>query len=129
MKADERDVMYGLFSEMQDERLPMHFQAKVMQRIQKEAARRRRSAKRWEIVGYVAGIVAMLTVCAVLWYVLDLSFEFPEFGLFADGFPRPDFSLFRSPSFLFSAYIGALAFVLLIVDSAIRRRLEKNKHE
>ncbi|MDR0393684.1 MAG: hypothetical protein LBH77_00850, partial [Tannerella sp.] len=119
--------MYSLFSKMQDERLPLDFQAKVMEKIQKEAVLRRKRTKRWEIFGYVSGAVAIPAVCAVLLHLFGISFEIPKFELFADGFPRPDFSLFRSQSFLFSAYIGALAFVLLVVDSTIRRHIEKTK--
>jgi hypothetical protein len=129
MKRNEKDIMYSLFSEMQEEQLPLNFQAKVMQKIQKEALLRRKRTKRWEIFGCVLGVVATLAVCVLLLHLSGISFDLSAFGLFTEGFPMPDFSLFRSRSFLFSAYIGVLAFILLMVDSTIRRRIEKTKHK
>ncbi|MDR0743769.1 MAG: hypothetical protein LBF05_05385, partial [Tannerella sp.] len=67
-------------------------------------------------------------VCAVLLHFLGISFKIPELEPHTWSFPRPNLDIFRSHSFVMSVYIGALALFLLIVDSTIRRHIEK-KHK
>lgn len=129
MKTNEKDLMRSLFSKMQEERLPVNFHENVMRKVQKEALLREKRNRRWEIFGYVAGAAAMLSVCVVLLHFLGISFEIPELEVSAWTFPKPDFELFRSPSFIMSVYVGALALFLLIADSTIRRHIEKAKRK
>jgi hypothetical protein len=129
MKPNEKDIMFSLFSEMQDEQLPLNFHENVMHKVQKEAMLRRKRNKRWEIFGYVSGAVAMLTVCVILLYIFGFSFEIPDFETYTWSFPKPDFGMFQSQSFKLSVYVGVLALFLLIADSTIRRHLEKTKHK
>jgi hypothetical protein len=137
MEMKDKDPLRPLFAGMSDEPLPLDFNAKVMNKVRQEAVLQEKRHKRMEIFGYVSGAVAMIAVCVLVFYYYDISFElprlefprwnFPTFEQYLRSFPKPDFELFRSPSFLFSLYIGIAALFLLIVDSTIRRKIEKNK--
>jgi hypothetical protein len=129
LETNEKDIIRKLFSGMPDERLPLNFNENVMSRIRKEALRRERRNRRWEIFGYASAILLMAAVCVFILYRIGVTFEIPEIDLrSAWSFPRPDFSIFKSPSFILSFYVGLLASFLLIVDSIIRRHIEK-KHK
>jgi len=128
----DKDPLYRLFVEMPDELLPLDFDTKVMKKIRQEAVLREKRRKYGEILGYASGVVAMIAACVFVFYYYDISFElprweFPKFELHNWSFPKPDFELFRSQSFLLSMYTGVAALFLLIVDSTIRRKIEKNK--
>ena len=132
METNDKDIMRGLFAGMTDEPLPFDFNEKVMARIQLEALSREKRNKRLEIFAYISGAVAMIAVCAVLLYNMGASFELPEIKWSVWTFPKPDintpkfdYSLFTSESFKFSVYIGMLGLILIIIDSLIRRHIEK----
>ena len=132
MEMNDKDPLQPLFAGMSDEPLPLDFNPKVMVKIRREAVLQEKKRKYREIFGYVSGFVAMIAVCVFVFYYYDISFEFlqwelPKFELQSWSFPKPDFELFRSQSFLLSLYIGVAALFLLIVDSTIRRKIEKNK--
>jgi hypothetical protein len=113
---------------MPDERLPLNFNENVMCRIRKEVLRRERRNRRWEIFGYVSATLLMAAVCVFILYCTGVTFEIPEIEPRTWSFPRSDFSMFKSQSFIVSLYVGILASFLLIVDSTIRRHIEK-KHK
>ena len=128
----DKDPFYQLFAGMSDEPLPHDFNRKVMRKVRQEAVLQENKRKYLEISGYVSGFVAMIVACVLVFYYYDISFEFPrweipKFELQSWSFPKPDLELFRSPSFFLSLYIGVAALFLLIVDSTIRRKIEKNK--
>jgi hypothetical protein len=128
LEPNEKDIMRGLFAGMPDEQLPPEFNAKVMHRIRREALRRRKRNRCWEIFGYASAAVFMTAVCIFIFYRMGITFKMPEMDLRVWSFPRPDFGIFKSRSFFFSLYIGILALFLLIVDSVIRRHAGK-KHK
>jgi hypothetical protein len=113
MKLNEKDRMHELFSGMQDEPLPLNFKEKVMSVIRREALRREKRNKQLEVFGYVTGTVAMTAVCIFILHYMGISFELPEFN--------------RQSSML-SIFTGTSALFLLIIDSIIRRQIEK-KHK
>ena len=128
----DKDPLRPLFAGMSDEPLPLDFNRKVMNIVRQEAVLQEKKRKYPEIFGYISGVVAMVAVCVFVFYYYDISFElprweFPKFELHNWSFPKPDFELFRSQSFLLSMYTGVAALFLLIVDSTIRRKIEKNK--
>ena len=129
MESKNNDLWHNLFAGVHDEELPFNFNEKVMLKIQKEVALRDKKRKYLEIFGYASGIVAMLVVCVFVFSYFEISFELPAFNLSAWTFPMPDYELFKSQSFLFSVYIGSIALFLLIVDSSIRRTIEKNRNK
>ena len=129
METKNKDILHGLFSGMPDEPLPFDFNEKVMARIRRESLVREKRNKRWEIFGYISGAVAMIAACVYVLYSMEVSFEFPEIKLSAWAFPKPDYSIFTSQSFKFSVYIGILALFLIIIDSVIRRHIEKIGHK
>lgn len=121
--------MRELFSGMKDEPLPLHFNEKVMFKVRREALRREKRNRCLEFFGYASGAVAMAAVCVFILYRMGISFEFHSFNPLRTGaFFRPDFSVFKSQSFVFSVFIGTSTLFLLIMDSIIRRHIEK-KHK
>jgi len=134
----DRDFLYQCFASMPDEALPADFNEKVMRKVMAEAASLEKKRKRREFFGYASGIVAMLAVCVFAFSYFDLSIELPKFfdapielqkfSLPVWSFPKPDYGLFISPSFHFSLLIGSAALFLLIVDSTIRRNIEKSRN-
>ncbi|MDR1524228.1 MAG: hypothetical protein LBS79_03085 [Tannerella sp.] len=128
MRPNEKDRMRELFAVMQDEPLPLHFNENVMFKVRREALWREKRNKCLAFFGYVSGAVAMAAVCVFILYYMDISIEFPAFELpRAETFFRMDFSVINSPSFVISVFIGVSALFLLIMDSTIRRHIEK-KH-
>lgn len=125
---NEKDIIRELFSGMPDERLSLNFNENVMRRIHKEALRRERRNRCWEILGYASATLLMAAVCMFVLYRTGMTFEILEIKPGAWSFSCPDFSMFKSRSFIFSLYVGILALFLLIVDSLIRRHIEK-KHK
>jgi hypothetical protein len=113
---------------MPDERLPLNFNEKIMRMIHKEALRRERRNRYWEIFGYTSAVLLMAAVCIFILYRMGVTFEIPDIEPRTWSFPRPDFSVFKSRSFILNLYVGILALFLLIVDSTIRRYIEK-KHK
>lgn len=129
MKPNDKDRMREWLADIPDETLPFNFNDKVMTRIYREAALREKRNKRWAIFGYISGGVAMMVVCVLILYGMGVSFEMPAIETHAWTFPKPDYSLFHSRSFLLSLYVGILALFLLVMDSLIRHRIEKTKHK
>lgn len=128
MKPKDKDRMREWFADMPDETLPFDFNEKLMVRIEREATVREKRNKRWAIFGYTSGAVAMLTVCVAVLYYMGISFEWPAIEPRTWTFPKADYDIFGSQSFLFSVYVGMLALFLLILDSVIRHRIGKTKH-
>ncbi len=129
MKLKDKDILHDLFAKMPDEVLPFGFNEKAMLKIRKKAEMREIKHKRLEIFGYVSGIVVMLAICVFVLYSMGISFDLPEIKRHTWAFSKPDFSIFRSQSFMLSVYIGILALFLLIMDSIIRRHIEKTRHK
>ncbi|MDR2913660.1 MAG: hypothetical protein LBV74_02310 [Tannerella sp.] len=131
MKPKNKDILHDLFAGIPDEVLPFGFNEKAMLKIQKEAEIREKRHRYLEIFGYVSGIVVMLAVCVFVLHSMGISFELPkiEIELHTWSFPKPDFNIFRSQSFVLSVYVGVLALFLLIIDSIIRRHIEKTRHK
>jgi len=127
MEPKDKDLLHQLFAGMPDETLPLYFNEKVMGKIRKEAVSRVIKRKYKEIFGYVAGGIVMLTIYALILFFFDISIELPTIDLHNWSFPRPDYELFKSQPFYISVFIGIVALFLLIVDSSIRRYIEKNK--
>ena len=128
-ESNDKDVLRGLFSGMPDESLPFDFKEKVMIKIRREAQSHEKRKKLREVFYYISGAVAMITIAVFVLYSMGITFEFPEINLPTFTFQNPDYSIFTSPSFKFSAYIGLLAFFLIVIDSAIRRHKEKTEHK
>ena len=120
-----KDKLYQLFAGLSDETLPVDFNEKVMKKIRKEAIWQKKKRKYIEICGYASGIVIMLFACALVFHFYDVSIELPTFELPAWSFPKPDLGLFKSQSFHFSLFIATAALFLIIIDSTIRRKIEK----
>ena len=121
-------MMRELFAGLSDESLPLGFDEKVMSRIHHEASLRVKRNKRLEIFAYVSGGVAMITIWVLLLYYRGVSFELPQINLSMPTFTKPEFN-FNTGTFGISMYIGALSLFLLIIDSTIRRRIEKMKNK
>ena len=134
MEKQGKDPLYELFAGMSDEALPLDFNQKVMQKVREAAMIVEKRHRYMEVLGYVSGVVVMIAVCVMVFYYFDISFEFPrwEFSSFPSlgrlnwSFSTPNFDLFHSPSFLISLHVGVVAIFLLIVDSSIRRKIEKD---
>jgi hypothetical protein len=133
METNEKDIIRKLFADMSDESLPFNFDEKVMARVHREALLRRRRNKILEISGYISGAVAVIVVCVLVLYYMGVSFQAPEINWSVWTFPKPDYSMYdlvyniKSPSFGLSMYIGVLVLSLLVIDSAVRRHIEKTK--
>ena len=132
MELKDKDILHGLFSGMTDDPLPFDFNEKVMARIRHEATMREKRKKRLEIFGYISGAVASIAVCVIILYCTGFSFRLPEVNwpewssLKTElSFRKIDYSIFSSQSFKFSVYIGTLGLILIILDSLIRRHIEK----
>ena len=126
METNENKIWKNLFAGMSDEVLPLNFNEKVMRQIYKMNVLREKKRRFWEICGYASGFLAMLITCIAVLYKKNVSFELPEI---AWTFPKVDFEIFTSPAFIHSFQVGVLALFLLIIDSTIRRRIEKMKHK
>lgn len=129
MKLKDKDIMHELFASIPDESLPFNLNEKVMVKIQQEALFRRKRNRRREIFGYASGVVAMLALCVLILYYIGVPFEMPKLESHAWAFPKPDYGVFRSQSFILSVYVGILALFLLVADSLIRHHIEKTKHK
>ncbi|MDR0686003.1 MAG: hypothetical protein LBF79_00870 [Dysgonamonadaceae bacterium] len=127
MKTNEKDILRSLFPKMQNEPLPVNFHEKVMRKVQKKALMRAKR-KKWEIFGYTSGAVAMLSCCAVLLYLTGIPLKIPNLETYTWAILNPNLAIFRSNAFIISIYIGALALLLLIVDSTIRRYMENKRN-
>ena len=127
MISEEKDAMRKLFAMMPDEHMPAGFNERVMAKVRQEALARKKRSKRWEIIGYASGFVAMTAFCVLAYHYMDMSFEMPEMEIFT--FTKPEPEIFSSHRFMFSTYIGAAALILLIADTTIRNRIEKAKHK
>ena len=128
METENKDIMRELFAGLPDESLPFRFDDKVMERIHREASLRVKRNKRLEVLGYVSGGAAMIAICIFIQYYMGVSFELPKINLSMPTFTKPEFS-FDLNSFGLSLYIGIIALFLLIIDSTVRRRLEKTKEK
>jgi len=136
MKQDDNDIMHRLFANMTDEPLPSDFNKNVMVRIRHEAQLCERRNKRVELFGYISGAIAMIVVCIMILYYMGISFEFSEINWSPWTFSKPDFSnlkidfsIFTTQSFKSSVYIGTLGLFLIVIDSFIRRHIEKTRHK
>jgi len=127
MGSNDKDIFRQLFAGMPDEVLPMDFNEKVMRKVRKEAALREKRRNYMEVFGYITMGIVMMAVGALILYYFDIPIALPSLDLRNWSFPKPDYELFTTQSFLFSVYIGVLALFLLIIDSTIRRHIEKNK--
>ena len=138
METKDKDFLYQWFADMPDEALPADFNEKAMRKIMAEAASLEKKRKRREFFGTASGAVAMLVAGVLAFSYFDLSIELPKFfdatielpkfNLPAWSFPNPDYGLFTSPSFHLSLIIGIATLFLLIVDSTIRRNIEKSRN-
>ena len=126
MESKDKDILHQLFAGMTDETLPYGFNAKVMRKIHEEAVIREKKRKYREFFGFASAIVVMAVVAVLIFFYFDISIEWPKFELPSWSFPKPDFGLLKSPSFHFSLNIGIAALFLLIVESTIRRAIEKS---
>ena len=129
MEPKEKDIMYELFAEIPDEQLPFNFNEKVMLRIQRKALLREKRNKQLEIFGYISGAVAMIAVCIYTLHYMGVSIELPELKRTTWTFHKPDYNIFSSRPFILGLYIGISALFLLIIDSKIRRHIEKTRHK
>ena len=127
-KTINKDMLRELFAGMPDESLPVGFDEKVMSRIHREASLREKRNKRLEVFSYISGGAAMIAVCVLILLYMGVSFELPQINLTTPTFAKPEFN-FDSGSFGISMYIGTLALFLLIIDSTIRRHIEKAKNK
>ena len=129
METKDNDLWRNLFEAMPDEALPTDFHARVIDRINKKAVLRKKVNRFWEICGVASGIATMLITGVIVFYKMDISFKLPEIEPYRWPVPAFDFEMFTSPSFGISIQIGILALLLLILDSTIRRAIEKKKHK
>ena len=125
MEPKDNDILHQLFAGMTDEALPYGFNAKVMRKVHEAAAIREKKRKYLEFFGYAMGFVAMAVVAVLIFFYFDISIELPRLELPSWSFPKPDYELLKSQSFHFSLFVGTAALFLLIVDSSIRRAIEK----
>ena len=126
---EDKDILYQLFAGMPDEMLPENFNEKVMRKVMVESAFRVKKRKYREFFWYASGIIAMLTIGVFILIFYEISIEVPQLELPVWTFPKPDYELFKSQSFHLSIWIGIVALFLLIVDSIIRRNIEKSKNQ
>jgi hypothetical protein len=96
-----------------------------MKEIRLEAAKKKQVAKIRNILGYVFCGAIMITVCVFALGYTVFPVEFPDWQSCLQLFEKPDFEALKSPSFLFSLYIGMLALLLLVTDTLLRRRHHK----
>ena len=129
METKDNDRWRILFSTMPDEELPAELDAKVMRKIYEKAALQNKKSRFWELCVYASGIAVMLITAIIAYYNMDVSFKLPEIRPLEWSFPPFDFNMFTTPAFGLSFRVGALALALLIVDSLIRRAMEKNKNK
>jgi hypothetical protein len=125
MKTEDKDVMRNLFAQLHDEQLPRDFNLKVMEKIRLEAARKERMAGLQAVIGYVLCGAIMIAACIFACRYTGFSPELPDMQSLLRPFEQPDFEALKSPSFLFSLYIGGLALLLLVADSLLRRHYRK----
>ena len=129
METNNNDQWRILFSKIPDEALPAALNTKVMKKIHEKVALRKKRNRFWEICGYASGIAIMSITTVIAFYNMDVSFKLPEIRPLEWSFPQFNFDVFTTPAFGFCFRIGALALALLIVDSIIRRAIEKHKNK
>lgn len=118
MEQMEKDRLKDLFARLPDKSLSAGFQFLLMERIRQEALLRAEHRKeRLNLLGIGALIISLLGALAGLFFFLGISWQWPQWRI----------SLPEMSTFLFYAYIGALAFVLWMADAAFRRYYDK-KH-
>lgn len=118
MEEMEKDSLKELFARLPDKKYSAGFQTLLMERIRQEALlRAERRKERLNLLGIGALIIFLLGALAVLFFFLGISWQWPQWRM-----SLPDMS-----TFLFYAYIGALAFALWMADAAFRRYYYK-KH-
>ena len=123
----DKDFFSVLFAGLTDEILPPDFNEKVMLRIQKEAVLQEKKRRYYELFGYIAGGVATLAACVLIFIYYDI--KLPVFAFPVLTFPRFEPEVFTSPSFTLSLQVGIMALLLLIVDSTIRRHLSRGRRK
>lgn len=119
MEQMEKDRFKELFAELPDEQLPAGFQEAMMERVRKEALRVERRRERWRFLGLFSLIACLLVLICGLFSYLDISVYWPQMR----------FSLSEYDSFFFYLYIGALAFLLWMVDAFFRKTQHENIHD
>jgi len=127
METNDNDLWRNLFDAMPDETAPEDLHAKVMHKIHEKTALSLKKRRYWGIFGIASGFAVMLITAVIAFYNMDISFRLPELNPSVWSFPTIDSGLFQSPSFGLSLQVGVLALLLLIADSTIRRRIEKEK--
>jgi hypothetical protein len=125
MKTEDKDIMRKLFAQLPDEQLPPAFNSSIMKEIRLNAAGKERISKMKNILGYVFCGAIMITVCVFALRYTVFPVEFPDWQSCLQLFEKPDFEALKSPSFLFSLYIGMLALLLLVAETLLRRRYHK----
>ena len=108
-----QDILKSIFSRLPDERLPLNFQAEMMQQIRQEAARITKRNERLHLLALIAGTLFTigLAVVALLYVgIPQLTTEFPRMEI--------------PPSYI---YFGLIVLVLLFSDHLLRQRYY-NKH-
>jgi hypothetical protein len=125
MKTENKDALRNLFAQLPDEELPHGFHPGVMEKIRLEAARKKRMAGLISLLGYFLCGAVMIAACVFVRYYTGFSPELPDMPSLHLSFEKPDFETLKSPSFLFSLYIGGLAFLLLVADSLLRKHYRK----
>ena len=121
MERIEKDRLNDWFARLPDKKLPADFQTLLMERIRQEALlRAERRKERLNLLGMGVLIISLLGGLAVLFFFLGISWQWPQWRI----------SLPEMSTFLFYAYIGALAFALWMADTAFRRYYcKKSPHE
>jgi hypothetical protein len=125
MKTEDKDTMRNLFAQLPDEQLPCDFNRKMMEKVNREAARNKKIAAIKDILGYVLCGVIMTAACVLVLHFTGFSLKLPDIQFCDRPFETPDFGVLKSPAFLFGFYIGLLAFLLLVADSMLRRHFHK----
>ncbi|MDR2473430.1 MAG: hypothetical protein LBD53_07735 [Tannerella sp.] len=122
----EDELLKKLFVTINNEdRLPDDFNRQMMTMIRKDASLRKKRQRLYSLCGYIGGGLLSLSVYVYLMKDVLLKIKMPDIKSIISAFPLPSAEFFNSPSFTFSLLAAALTAFLLVIDYAVRRKIDR----
>jgi uncharacterized membrane protein len=128
---NDNEMIRRLFAAMPDEQpLSEGFNASVMDKVRRTAAKRAKMRLLREYACYALGAVAMFAVCLAILNYLEIDIRFPALAFSVPEFHTWSLSglnseIFSSRSWHVSLFTAAIAFFLLLIDMLLTRHFEK----